>query len=105
MATGIMTTGITTTIIGCAEGHYESKEVAFGTVYTWCPGRVFVECECGEMATLTHGKAACKSCGTDHGSIVRERLAKTPVDDKSAHPWRYDAAGNVVEFEYGVNWT
>ncbi len=84
-------------IIDRTEGHYDVREVEFGTVYRWCPDCVLVECDCGERLTLTGSETTCVWCGTDHASIVRGKLAARRPKDENAHPWRYagdrEAAG------------
>ncbi len=76
-------------VIERTEGHYEVREVEFGTVYRWCPDCVLVECDCGETNTLTGSETACAWCGADHADTVRERLATCQPEDEIAHPWRY----------------
>jgi len=69
-------------------GSYDVQEVEFGLVYTWCPGSVVVECDCGERPTLTSSATTC-GCGVDYEAIVWEEFtARRPGDDEVAHPWR-----------------
>ena len=69
------------------EGRYEAQEVPFGIVYTWRPGRVVIECDCGERLTLTGTTGIC-ACGTDLTAILRETLAARRSSDEHLHPWR-----------------
>ena len=36
-----------------AQAGYEVEEVAYGKVYSWRPGSLMIECECGEETALT----------------------------------------------------
>ena len=69
------------------EGRYEAQEVPFGIVYTWHPGRVVIECDCGERLTLTGTTGTC-ACGTDLAAILRETLAARRSSDEHLRPWR-----------------
>jgi hypothetical protein len=73
-------------------GHYESEEIAFGVVYRWHPGRVTLECGCGETLVLTCSLTTCSECGAEHERMVREELDGECSEDEAIHPWRY--AGN-----------
>ena len=75
-------------VIGCTEGHYEAQEVPFGKVYAWRPGRVVIECDCGEVMFLTYSVTVC-GCGTDHASAIQEELDARRLGDEELHPWRY----------------
>jgi hypothetical protein len=81
-----------TRVVEHLEGHYEAQEVPFGVVYRWCPECVVIECDCGERLTLTSSMTTCGECGADHGAVAREEMAiGRRLEDKDAHPWRYDA--------------
>jgi hypothetical protein len=75
------------------QAHYEVQEVEFGRVYKWCPESVLVECECGEMNTLTASGTTCEECGAEHTGLVREDLVDGRdgriEGDEVVHPWRY----------------
>jgi hypothetical protein len=75
-------------VIGRVEGHYETREVPFGRVYSWRSGQVVLECDCGEVLNLTGSKSAC-GCGVDHTDTVREELDVVRLGDGALHPWRY----------------
>ena len=75
-------------VIERLEGHYEVREALYGRSYTWFPGHVVVECECGERPTLTFSKHVCR-CGVDHTHIVTEELAARRLGEETLHPWRY----------------
>ena len=80
------------TTIERTEGCYEVQEVAFGRVYRWSPGRINIECECGERLNLTAvPPATCHRCGANHAPALREELTGGLLDDQALHPWRYDA--------------
>lgn len=73
--------------------HYEVQEVEFGYVYKWCPESILVECECGEMTSLTASEPMCEDCGAEHTGLVREDLANyLSLGDEEIHPWRYSKA-------------
>ncbi len=76
-------------VIERTEGHYDVREVEFGTVYRWCPDCVLVECDCGERLTLTGSMTTCEGCGADHTDVVNEELAARRLEEETAHPWRY----------------
>lgn len=78
-----------------AEGHYEVQEVELGKVCRWCPGRIEIECECGQRLLLTAtSSTACPRCGADHAAILREKLhARRSRRDDTLHPWRYEPQG------------
>lgn len=75
------------TVIGRAEGRYETEEVEFGKVYRWCPECVVIQCACGERLVLTSSTTSCK-CGVDHGAVVREELSARRSGSRNLHPWR-----------------
>ena len=70
------------------EEPYETQEVPFGKVYAWRPGRVMIECDCGERLTLTGSTTVC-ACGVDLTSTLRETLSAKQSRDEDLHPWRY----------------
>ncbi len=77
-------------VIERARAGYDVEEVAYGTVYSWKPETVVVECGCGEETSLTPSETACEECGTEHTKLVREDLAdRPPQGDEDVHPWRY----------------
>ena len=75
-------------VIERLEGHYEVREAEYGRSYTWSPGRVIVECECGEKPTLMFSRRVCW-CGVDHTDVVTEELAAKRLGEEALHPWRY----------------
>ena len=75
-----------TTVVGCVEGHYEVQKTSYGEAYVWCPGRVVVECDCGERPVLTASETLCR-CGADHAGLVRRELASRRSSDETSHPW------------------
>ncbi len=80
----------TTKVLERLVAHYEVQDVPMGKVYRWCPGRVLVECNCGETPTLAASATSCGKCGEDHASLVQEVLAPRPEEqEKIEHPWRY----------------
>lgn len=80
---------VTTRVAGCVAGHYEATEVPFGIVYRWCPGRVVVECRCGERPALFRSGTACGKCGADHAPAVSKALDDERLKDEDLRPWRY----------------
>lgn len=72
-------------------GRYEAQEVEdFAKVYKWHPASVVVECECGEMLTLTRSMTICE-CGVDHVADIQEELVVQLLEEDGAvcRPWRY----------------
>jgi hypothetical protein len=61
--------------------------LGLGTVYSWRPESVVVECDCGERATLTASRTACGECGADQEAATEEVL-DVRQQDKIEHPWR-----------------
>jgi hypothetical protein len=77
--------------------HYDTQEMEFGRIYSWCPECVVVECKCGKRVTLTRSdlieaEPECE-CGMDHTVSVREEVVLELVDkdyeEAHHHPWRY----------------
>jgi hypothetical protein len=76
--------------------HYDTQEVEFGRIYSWCPECVVVECKCDKRKTLIRSdlikaKPDCQ-CGMDHTGSIREEVGLELMDeDYEAHhqPWRY----------------
>jgi hypothetical protein len=82
-------------VIERVQAHYEVQDVEMGKVYRWHPKSVLIECECGEMVTLTDSKTSCEACGAEHIGLVREDLtARKLDDDEDVHPWRYSEERN-----------
>jgi hypothetical protein len=76
-------------LIERTEGHYDVREVEFGTVYRWCPECVVIECDCGERAALTGSDTVCE-CGAEHAGVLREESdTAEKLEDEELHPWRY----------------
>ena len=83
------------------EGHYDAQEVAFGTVYRWCPECLVVECKCGKRLTLKRAnlidsRTAVCECGEDRIDDDQEEEVVVGVGglvtveaDRARHPWRY----------------
>jgi hypothetical protein len=67
------------------EEHYETQEVPFGKVSAWRPGRVMIECDCGERLTLTGSTTVC-ACGVDLTSTLRGTLSAKQSRDEDLHP-------------------
>lgn len=85
---------MTVRVLEHSRGYYDCREVPFGTEYVWCPGRIVLECACGEQATLlgSSGDARCQ-CGTDLAAFVRSKLrtkprGRTMEEGDTNHPWR-----------------
>jgi hypothetical protein len=75
-------------VIERARARYEVEDVEYGKVYRWKPESLLVECECGEMVTLTHSETTCEKCGAEHAAIVGEAL-HAGLQDTGDRPWRY----------------
>jgi hypothetical protein len=70
------------------EGCYDAHEVPFGKVYVWRPGRVMIECDCGEGLILTSSATIC-GCGANYAATLQETLVAKRLKDEDLHPWRY----------------
>jgi hypothetical protein len=77
--------------------HYDTQEVEFGRIYSWCSECVVVECKCGKRKTfsrseLIKAKPTCE-CDTDNTASVRAEVVLELLDEDYEahhHPWRYD---------------
>jgi hypothetical protein len=84
--------------------HYDTQEVEFGRIYSWCPECVVVECKCGKRRTLTRSalievKPDCE-CGMDHAGNVREEVVLELLDEDYEahhHPWHYDTQAQAEQ--------
>lgn len=70
------------------EGCYDTHEVPCSKVYAWRPGRVTIECDCGERLVLAGSTSVCES-GVDYAATLQETLVAKRVRDEDLHPWRY----------------
>ena len=86
-------------IIDCVEGHYEVQEVPFGKVYVWRSGWLVIECDCGEVATLTGHSTICE-CGVEHVGIFQEAMDTGCLGDEELQPWRYARGRQEAELPY-----
>jgi len=59
-------------VIERTKAQYEARKVEFGELYRWCPGRLVLQCECGERPALTSSVTVCDGCGTDYMIIFRD---------------------------------
>lgn len=91
-------------VIEHVAGRYDVCEVELGKVYRWRPGRVVVDCDCGERATFTEGTvsaeaptAACP-CGADHAPVVREELDALRPGQEGVYPWRSSGTTEGLPF-------
>jgi hypothetical protein len=87
-------------VIERTEEHYDVREVEFGKVYGWCPGRLVIECDCGERPTLAASATTCQGCGADHAAVVGRELATRRLKDEQLHPWRYSGDREEDEILY-----
>ena len=76
-------------MIEYTEGCYEVQDAPLGKVYRWCPETVLVECDCGEVMTLTRSETTCAWCGEDYAASIQEALTAWELEDEAVHPWRY----------------
>src|SRR4051812_3948778 len=83
--------------------HYDTQEMEFGRIYSWCPECVVVECKCGKRRTLTRSalievKPECE-CGMDHAGNVREEVVLELLDEgyEAHHPWHYDTQAQAEQ--------
>lgn len=75
-------------IIERVAGHYDVQDVEFDGVYRWCPGRIVIECDCGERRIFAGSSSICE-CGMDHADEIREELSARRLKQAELHPWRY----------------
>lgn len=90
-------------VIEQEQGRYEVREVPYGTVYSWNPGYVRVECDCGTVLEWTGSGAMCE-CGARHEGILEGLESRNEGDD---HPWledyeewREEKEANDMKHEY-----
>jgi hypothetical protein len=84
--------------------HYDTQEMEFGRIYSWCPECVVVECKCGKRRTLTRSalievKPDCE-CGADNTASVREEVVLELFDEDYEahhHPWHYDTQAQAEQ--------
>jgi len=80
-------------IIERIQAHYDTLEVPFGRIYHWHQGHVILECDCGEILTLsgTSAKTTCWRCGAAYGTLVNDiHYREEHLGDEEVHPWDYD---------------
>ena len=86
---------------------YEVREVPYGKVYSWNPGRLRVECECGTTLDREESEAAAGivcECGTK----CEESLTGIESPEQSSNrpwledyeEWREEKEANDVKCEY-----
>ncbi len=81
------------------QAHYESREMAFGKVYVWCPAHVALECDCGErlIITATSTITGCP-CGARLGGFVHYvQEHEDHLPDRLTHPWFHDAQSRAQQ--------
>ncbi len=57
---------MSTKIIERLDARYDIQEWELGKAYKWRPESLLIECECGQMTTLTVSDTACEKCGKEH---------------------------------------
>lgn len=67
-------------------GHYEVREVPYGKVYDWRPGRAVLKCGCGRSHVSSGSEVACP-CGVVHAGVPERsgEAAEAPL-----RPWSED---------------
>jgi hypothetical protein len=76
-------------VVERVEPRYEVEEVPYGKVYRWFPGRLVIECGCGEELILP-GSKWCSGCGDDYADIPWELMVEEPKsrgEPKRYAPW------------------
>jgi hypothetical protein len=71
------------------EGHYETREFAYGTDYAWVPAHALIECDCGREFDADVNHPTCPNCGRDHTGVVREVVGRH-LSEEVLHPWHAD---------------
>jgi Zn finger protein HypA/HybF involved in hydrogenase expression len=81
--------GVVAKVMERVAEHYAVQEVECGKVYKWHPQSLLIECECGEIVTLTTSETTCEECGAEHTRLVREDSKGRMLEgDEEVHPWR-----------------
>ena len=82
-------------VIERENGRYEVREVPHGKVYSWNPGRLRVECECGAVLNREEPGVApgfeCE-CGAkcEESLVDLGSLEENSLEESSGHPWVED---------------
>lgn len=90
-------------VIEQIQGRYEVREVPYGTVYSWSPGYVRVECDCGTVLECSGSGSMCE-CGASYEEILEgvdsrnESVDHPWLEDYEA--WREEKEANDVKHEY-----
>jgi hypothetical protein len=80
-------------IIESVEAHYETLEAPFGRIYHWHQAHLTLECECGEILTVSGSSAiaTCWGCGAAYDALVNDiHYREEPLRDEDVHPWHYN---------------
>lgn len=72
-------------VIEQAQGYYEVREVPYGKTYSWHPGEVRVECDCGTVLVWEGPDTVC-GCGAECGKLLEDLDFQKAGD----HPWLED---------------
>ena len=81
-------------VIERVEAHYEVQEIAYGTVYRWCPGCLLLECDCGESLECKSPTDHCR-CGAGCAAAF-EGLDQELWESQKA-PWRREQYRSPAE--------
>ena len=77
-------------MIEIEQAGYEVREVPYGKVYSWNPGRLRVECKCGEILDRKESEVA-TGIFCECGAKFEESLTGQDLPQNgSGHPWLED---------------
>lgn len=84
-------------------GRYEVQEVPYGKVYSWNPGYVRVECDCGTAMNLKGPDGIC-GCGAKVAEMLEDTDSGNEGHDrpwlKEYEEWRQQKEANDIQCEY-----
>ena len=71
-------------VIEHVEAHYEVQAMEMGTLYSWCPESVVIECDCGQSFTVEGAKdSSCPRCRANHSGVARGLASKLLTEEEA----------------------
>ncbi len=86
---------MSTKVVERVDARYDIQELQVGKVYKWRPESLLIECECGQMTTLTGSDTTCEKCDKEHTAFFQEAIRdqrnkdQRRLGEEDLHPWRY----------------